>query len=233
MSHLSNNNSSILPQLLYEYSKFSLETLATKTLSAPYKVYKQQNQHVVKSSNHKINVTQNEPNSWRKLMESLSKTRKAELQALAETKINEWKGRNFNKNKLVNNVKHTLYDYDYKPSLTDKFFILWAANGDKFAFKFSKWVFYARFNMFDPLADRITTINELGNIISTPVSESIDPCENTFVCANPWIPLKAKSSYKKEQLVNIAKDIGIDFTGSLDAIYQRLIPSIHSLPLTN
>lgn len=215
---------STLSALLREYSKYSLETIAAAHSG-------------VRQSAESGSITPKSPplslDPWQKLMKSLSKARKAELQEIAKTLITQWKGRNFNKSRLTNNVKHTLFDYEYKPSLTDKFFVLWAANGDTFAFKYSKWVFYACKEKFCPSKCRITTIDETGKITGLPFSQSNDPTQNTFLCENPWTPLKARGNYKKEKLMEIAREIGTEDSGTANNIYQRLEADIHSLPLTN
>lgn len=213
-----------LASLLREYSKYSLQTVAASNCGL--------RQHAKPESI----TSESSPSSldpWRKIMKSLSKARKTELQETAKTLITQWKGRNFNKSKLTNNVKHTLFDYEYKPSLTDKFFVLWAANGDIFAFKYSKWVFYACKEKFKLSSCRITTIDETGKVIGLPFSQSNDPTQNTYLCENPWMPLKARGNYKKDKLMEIAREIGNEDSGTANRIYQRLEADIHSLPLTN
>lgn len=215
---------STLSALLREYSKHSLETMAAAHSGVAQ-------QAASEPSTPESPASCLDP--WQKLMKSLPKERKTELQEIAKTLINQWKGRSFNKSKLTNNVKHTLFDYEYKPSMTDKFFVLWAANGDTFAFKYSKWIFYACKEKFTPSKCRITTIDKTGKVIGLSTSQINNPIQNTYLAENPWMPLKARGNYKKEDLMEIAREIGIEDSGTANTIYQRLVADIHSLPLTN
>lgn len=224
--HAPVSRSSPLSSLLAEYSNYSLLALDGAQRGA------------VSGPKHRVDATATAPppasaDPWHALMRTLSKARRTELQSLARALISAWKGRSFNKSKLLNNVKHTLFDYEYKPTLTDKFFVLWAANGETFAFKHSKWVFYACQEKFCPSTCRIMSIGQGGCVVGLPVTESNDPARRAHVVANPWSPLKARGRYRKSELVELARAIEVDDSGAADAIYQRLLPELRSLPLTN
>jgi hypothetical protein len=212
-----------LSHLLAEYSKHSLLALDTSCHPAGSELKQKPEPAEAPAS----------IDPWQVLMRSLSKARKTELQTHTRDLISAWKGRSFNKAKLLNNVKHTLFDYEYKPTLTDKFFVLWAANGDTFAFKYSKWVFYACKENFHPETCRIMTIDEAGRVVGLPVTDSSDPTRLTHEVDSPWSPVKARGRYKKSDLADLARAIGADDSGAAHVIYQNLLSELQSLPLTN
>ena len=220
------SRASPLSSLLTEYSKYSLLALDGA------------HQGTVSGPKHRVDATATAPSPasadpWHALMRTLSKARRTELQSLAMALISAWKGRSFNKSKLLNNVKHTLFDYEYKPTLTDKFFVLWAANGETFAFRHSRWVFYACQEKFCSSTCQVMSIDKDGRVAGLPVTDSNDPVRLAHVVANPWSPLKARGRYRKSELVELARAIGLDESGSADAIHQRLLGELRSLPLTN
>lgn len=180
-----------------------------------------------------FSVTKKKPkNHWYDLMNVITKKRKQELLTLATKLVKDWnQGRHFQKLKVINNIKHALYDSGYTPTNTEKFFVMWAANGNAFAFKQNNWIFYASKDDFDCSKNKVTFFTEEGAVGGISIATKED---NEFVIIeDPWAPLKARGHYKKNDLVLLLSKIKPELkTNNLKVVEMYTILREHILPIS-
>lgn len=115
------------------------------------------------------------------------------------------------------------------PSPTAKFFILKAAIGDQFVFRYGDWVYPA--DTPENATGNWTVLRGDGSVGTEPITLSCVVATN-----NPWRPVRGRSAYKKAELVAAVQQItgdSVPHTVKADALYTQLFGRVTPLPQAN